>query len=385
MKKNFINILIAQILILLCTGNHLLAQDVDSLIHVIASKCYKPKFSKDFHLTLDHYIGFYIPEKLTVVHGDAGSHTATLEIKTSSNKKIILTYKGRKSKPYSGHYRHSGDKDYFFFKSSDNSIGAGSLVFTNFFNVHINDGDSRFGTTVIATPIPLAGAYGVYHCGASGPTYFWFHSDTPIISVVWTWAGGSATSTQFPGIPGWPYVFRATNAGVPPGPFTVTVNTGSSTQTYIFPINPVATLPTVNAGPDQVRTTCTLPQVFNISGTVSGTPGTGIWSTSGSGTFGNPNSLITTYTFSTADLAAGSVTLTLTSTGTQCTASDQLVLTVPATPTVSAGTDITRCNNPTFNLSGTRGGEFYRLSLEWRHRHLRKPCFAYYHIHHECF
>ncbi len=85
---------------------------------------------------------------------------------------------------------------------------------------------------------------------------------------------------------------------------------------------------TVNAGPDLV---------FCPTGaqTISGTgvnAASYIWTTSGTGTFGNANNLTTTYTPSAADVAAGSVTLTLTGTdpdgiGPCDAATDQLTIT----------------------------------------------------------
>jgi hypothetical protein len=86
---------------------------------------------------------------------------------------------------------------------------------------------------------------------------------------------------------------------------------------YVFynpPIN-------INAGDNQ--TICSGSAIINLDGTIGlgssfygymyDTPDKGIWSSSGSGTFGNINSLSTTYAFSPADISAGSVILTLTS------------------------------------------------------------------------
>jgi gliding motility-associated-like protein len=64
--------------------------------------------------------------------------------------------------------------------------------------------------------------------------------------------------------------------------------------------------PTVNAGADALL----CPALFSLSGT-SGAPGTVLWTTAGDGVFGNSASLTTDYTPGALDIAAGSVTLTL--------------------------------------------------------------------------
>jgi len=117
--------------------------------------------------------------------------------------------------------------------------------------------------------------------------------------------------------------------------------------------------PTVNAGTDQ---TITLPNTAALSGTASddglpNPPGTltTTWSkVSGPGTvtFGNPNALSTTVSFS----AAGTYTLRLTANDSGLTATDDVVVTVNSTnqaPTVNAGTDQTITLPNTAALSGT--------------------------------
>lgn len=67
-------------------------------------------------------------------------------------------------------------------------------------------------------------------------------------------------------------------------------------------------IPVANAGTDQI---ICWNETINLSGTVSG-GGNGSWSTTSGGTFGDENSLITTYTPSASDLAAGFAVLSLT-------------------------------------------------------------------------
>jgi gliding motility-associated-like protein len=102
--------------------------------------------------------------------------------------------------------------------------------------------------------------------------------------------------------------------------------------------------PAVNAGADQ--TICANNPVVSLNGTVNFAGG-GTWTTEGSGTFTNANSLNTTYTASAADITAGSVRITLTSTGNGiCNpASDTLLISFSPAPLVNAGTDQAACEN----------------------------------------
>lgn len=107
----------------------------------------------------------------------------------------------------------------------------------------------------------------------------------------------------------------------------------------------------VNAGPDQTKCANT---TATLSGTISGGTTTGIWSTSGTGTFSPSNTALNaTYTPSAGDAALGTVTLTLTSTGACNPVSDQMVLTITPAPTANAGPDQSVCrNNANVSLNG---------------------------------
>ncbi|GAP44200.1 hypothetical protein TBC1_112366, partial [Lentimicrobium saccharophilum] len=78
-----------------------------------------------------------------------------------------------------------------------------------------------------------------------------------------------------------------------------------------------------------------------------------LWTSSGTGTFDDATILAATYTPSAADIAAGSVTLTLTAqSAAPCVeASDDMVLTISLQATADAGTDATICEGSTFTLS----------------------------------
>ncbi|GAL87707.1 CHU large protein [Sporocytophaga myxococcoides] len=110
--------------------------------------------------------------------------------------------------------------------------------------------------------------------------------------------------------------------------------------------------PVVNAGAD--RTVCANNPTLALSGSVTVAAG-GVWS-GGTGTFTpSANTLNASYTPSNSEIAAGKVTLTLTSTGNGLCSpvSDNMVITITPAPIVDAGTDITVCaNNSSVSLSG---------------------------------
>jgi large repetitive protein len=117
-----------------------------------------------------------------------------------------------------------------------------------------------------------------------------------------------------------------------------TTNTGSCPPSSSSMTVTITDAPTSNAGPD---TTICAYKTVQLNGGISIASG-GLWSTSGTGTFDpSPNTLTAVYVPSAADIAAGSVTLTLVTTGTgNCvTAQDQRVVTIIPAPVVNAGLD----------------------------------------------
>ncbi len=111
--------------------------------------------------------------------------------------------------------------------------------------------------------------------------------------------------------------------------------------------------PTVDAGIDQA--VCENNNAVNLSGNVTVASG-GTWS-GGLGTFSPSNdSLNTIYTPSASEIAAGNVTLTLTTTGngTCLSESDNIDITINPSPVVNAGIDLHACeNNTSVQLNGS--------------------------------
>jgi hypothetical protein len=110
--------------------------------------------------------------------------------------------------------------------------------------------------------------------------------------------------------------------------------------------------PSVDAGPDQ--TACEGATV-NLSATVLNA-GTSTWTTSGDGMFDDANAANVFYSPGAADIAAGTVTLTITVDATApCTgqATDDLVLTIVAATSADAGPDQTVCAGFDVTLAGS--------------------------------
>ena len=116
----------------------------------------------------------------------------------------------------------------------------------------------------------------------------------------------------------------------------------------------ITTAPSANAGSDEE---ICAGSTFDLS-TSTTVPSAGdyadlLWTTSGTGSFDDNTSLTPVYDPSAADEASGSVTLTLTAdpNGSCIAASDDMVLTITASPIVNAGSDEETCEGSAFDLS----------------------------------
>ena len=146
---------------------------------------------------------------------------------------------------------------------------------------------------------------------------------------------------------------RVTNAGDIFGLGVIAGNGGNgAAYGYLSEFN---SYPFVDAGIDD--TICANTSI-NINGIVGGGTVTGIWSTTGFGTFSSPNStLINTYQPSPLDTIIAPIKLILTSTGPCPVQKDTLILEVEPAPIVNAGADQSLCeNNSVAPLNGTVDG-----------------------------
>jgi len=157
------------------------------------------------------------------------------------------------------------------------------------------------------------------------------------------------------------------------------VNIGSSTPGTYWIINSIASAGGCAATADSTQITINQAAIVNagldaavceagsitLAGTQGGSTSSITWSTSGSGTFGSASSLTSTYSPSAADVAAGTVTLTITTNdpaGVCPAVTDDMVLTVnPLSNASFTYTGTTFCQsgtNPVATVTGLPGGTF---------------------------
>lgn len=156
----------------------------------------------------------------------------------------------------------------------------------------------------------------------------------------WTGPNGFTSSLQNPTIP------NATAANQ--GTYTLYLLANGCTSLAKTVDVLVDALPVVNAGPDV--TACVTAASVQLAGTVSGGTTTGLWTTSGTGTFlPSTAKLDGQYQPSAADVAAGSVTLTLASASKDdChIVTDEMKITFTQVPGADAGVNQSICSQST--------------------------------------
>ncbi len=159
----------------------------------------------------------------------------------------------------------------------------------------------------------------------------------PLATYLWTGPGGFQSTTQNPVIEN----VSAANAGIY-NLYTIINGCSSPASPVIIKVN---LPPVTNAGPDQ--TVCLNANQVNLAGIVSGGTTTGIWTTNGSGIFSPASNVLNAkYLPSSQDLAAGAVTLTLSSTSPDnCSIStSQMTIKFQLLTGVKAGDNQTVCS-----------------------------------------
>lgn len=183
-------------------------------------------------------------------------------------------------------------------------------------------------------------------------------SGTVTVSNTGTWSS-SGTGSFTPNANTLNATYVPSTADTAAGSVTLVLtstNNGSCAAVTDTMIITYADIPAVQAGPDQ--TVCGNNINISLNGSVTAGSTTGVWSTSGTGTFSPGNTTLNaSYLPSAADTSAGSITLTLTSTGGCIVVTDALTITITDAPVVNAGADIFVCaNNPNATYSATIGG-----------------------------
>src|SRR6185503_16534753 len=174
------------------------------------------------------------------------------------------------------------------------------------------------------------------------------------------WSGGTGSYNPSATTPNAKYTPSA--AEIAAGSVTLTLTSdavsgpcGQVSDQVTITISPAAT---VNAGIDRIA--CSTSPAVQLAGLVGGGANTGTW-TGGTGGFNpGPTRLDAIYTPSAAEIAAGSVTLTLTTNDPigPCDAlSDQMKITISPIAIVNAGSDVNVCaSSPVAQLGGSVSG-----------------------------
>ncbi|MCW5906930.1 MAG: T9SS type A sorting domain-containing protein [Chitinophagales bacterium] len=182
----------------------------------------------------------------------------------------------------------------------------------------------------------------------SGVTYQLYNGASPVGSTVAGTGGAISFGNQ---TAAGTYTVKTTTAG---GYCATDVNGGSPNSVNVA----VVTAPSASAGTAVV--TCSNSGAVNITaGSSAGNYASVQWTSNGTGTWTNQNSLTTaTYTPSAADIAAGSRTLTLIAVGNSpCSnATSTKTITINAAPTANAGSTINVPRGTAAQLSGSIGG-----------------------------
>lgn len=192
-------------------------------------------------------------------------------------------------------------------------------------------------------------------------------------------SGVTLTASGIGGLPPYSYTWRdisnmvvgtgTTYFANTAGNYTVEISDSLNSTTcpsyYYTVIVSEGQLPVADAGADQ--TVCPASPTVNLTGTMQYATG-GIWS-GGSGTFSPGNTYLnTSYTPTAAELAAGSVTLSLTSTGAGggCTNStDQMIITFSAPINITIPSASLNCYNSSTTLTANVSGGTAPFSYLW--------------------
>jgi gliding motility-associated-like protein len=193
-------------------------------------------------------------------------------------------------------------------------------------------------------------------------TYMLSGTATNYASYLWTTSGtgtfSNATTTLTP-------VYTPSAADIASGSVTLTLNVTanapcsnvSSSMTLSISRQPIA-----NAGPN--ATICET-STYTLSNSTAQYYASINWTTSGTGTFSNPTILNPIYTPSAADIASGSVTLTLNLVANAPCAntSSSMILSIIRQAIASAGPNATICEGSGYQLNGSTAQ--YAATINW--------------------
>jgi hypothetical protein len=188
-----------------------------------------------------------------------------------------------------------------------------------------SEATAQSGMTVTVYALPTVSVNSPAICAGGSAT---LTATTTASSPSYLWSPGGATTASIMASPSLTTAYSVTVTDGTTG----CANSGSGTVT----VNPVAT---ASAGGNQ--TICAGGSTAPLGGSIGGGATGGTWTTSGSGSFvPNPTTLNATYDPSANDITAGTVMLTLTSTGqlSPCgAATAEVLITLSPLPTTTLG------------------------------------------------
>jgi len=243
--------------------------------------------------------------------------------------------------------------------AADISAGLVTLVLTA--TGYSPCGNAVDSLVLTITPLPIADA-GQDDIICEGNTLTISTASASNYSVInWTTSGsgafannGTLTPTYTPSaadIAAGSVVLTLTSYGITP--------CGDDVDDMILTITP---LPIADAGQDDII--CE-GNNYSISSAAASNYNSINWTTSGSGSFVNNGTLTPTYTPSAADIAAGSVVLTLTAYGNNPCGDDvdDMILTITPLPLANAGQDATICEGNIYSIIGATSSNYN--SIAW--------------------
>ncbi|MEK8180954.1 LamG-like jellyroll fold domain-containing protein [Flavobacterium buctense] len=250
---------------------------------------------------------------------------------------------------------------------SADDIANGNVIFTlTASNAGCDNAIATKTVTISPSPTAIAGTV-INTCSTTGAVNITDDSSaTNYTSITWT-SSGTGTFTNSNSLTNCTYT-----------PSAADITTGSATLTLtaigIAPCATVTDTKTINISSTMTAvagssfTNCSSDTAINVTTGSSATNHTlATWTSNGTGTFTNPNSLTTcTYTPSIDDITVGNVILTLTASNTSCpNVTSSKTLTFVLAPVVDAGSDIATCSTcGTVNITANSSASNY-TSIVW--------------------
>ncbi|WP_284651351.1 LamG-like jellyroll fold domain-containing protein [Flavobacterium terrisoli] len=235
------------------------------------------------------------------------------------------------------------------FSTSTLNLGSTTVTITNLTSSYCNNSISAFNTTSItanSAPTAVSGT-AVTACSSNTAIAITAGSSaTNYTTVTWT-SSGTGTFTNANSLTTCTY--NPSAADIAAGSVTLTLTASNPGCSNAMSSKTLTLVTATNAVAGTAITTCATNGTQNITaGSSAANYASVAWTSSGTGTFANAGSLTTcTYTPSAADIAAGSVILTLTAIGnTPCgNATSTKILTISSPMNVSAGDNTTVCSS----------------------------------------